>query len=315
MFNTPILYIIFNRLDTVKRTFPKIKNQQPRELFIAADGPRPEKEGEAEKCKEVREWILANIDWNCKIHTLFREENLGCGINVSKAITWFFENVEQGIILEDDCLPDDSFFPYCEELLNRYKNNPKVMHIAGDNPLQKYKCKNNASYYFEKIERCWGWATWARAWKTFSYQIDDNYKRVLKENSLFKFKNEKERWIKILEDMRTPGIDIWDYQWTYKILEMDGLCINPSVNLVQNIGMNSGTHYLGNNDVSDGRPSFTLTFPLKHPKKLDFDYRAMKKIYGSHKKFSFRLILTPIKYVLKFFHLWEPLKKVLKKKD
>ena len=104
MFNTPILYIIFNRLDTVKRTFPKIKNQQPIELFIAADGPRPEKEGEAEKCKEVREWILANIDWNCKIHTLFQEENLGCGINVSKAITWFFENVEQGIILEDDCL-------------------------------------------------------------------------------------------------------------------------------------------------------------------------------------------------------------------
>jgi hypothetical protein len=319
VFNTPILYIIFNRLDTVKQTFPRIKAQQPAQLFIAADGPRVNKLGEKEKCAEVREWVLSQIDWNCNVKTLFREENLGCGKNVSNAITWFFENIEQGIILEDDCLPNDSFFRYCEELLNKYKDNEKIFHISGDNPLQKCKCKNNASYYFAKLMHCWGWASWSRAFKKYCFDIDNNYQQVLETNTFFKKSDIKKQWKKILDDMLFHKIDTWDYQWSYKILELNAFCINPKVNLVQNIGMNSGAHYESSNSDSEGRQSFEMCFPLIHPKKIIFDMKKVYKIQtlgrNSLKDFIYRLrnlLLLPLKLLLKKIGLFDILKTKLR---
>jgi len=165
MLKTPILFIIFNRIDTTKQVFAKIKEAQPQQLFIAADGPRKNRLGEEKKCKAVREWVLSQVDWDCKVYTLFRDENLGCGRGPAQAITWFFDNVEQGIILEDDCVPDISFFNYCETLLEYYKNDERIMHITGYNPEEISHFKHNTSYCFVPIEICWGWASWRHFYK------------------------------------------------------------------------------------------------------------------------------------------------------
>lgn len=310
MFDIPILYLIFNRLDTVQRTLPVLQELKPAQLFIAADGPRASKPGEAENCKRVREYVTHNINWDCEVKTLFRDENLGCQKNVSAAITWFFNNVEMGIVLEDDCLPDMSFFPYCKELLLRYKDDTRVMHIAGDNPLQSSKLPHNESYYFEKIQHCWGWANWARSWKYFEIEIDDNYKKVLATDKYFKDKRTRGQWTEILEDMRNHQIDSWAYLWSYKVLEMGGLCINPKDNLVQNIGMDSGIHFTGTKNESDGRPAIPMQFPLVHPKKIDFNWNQIRKLQKIGKD-EF-ILIQYIKKLLKKLGIFYFLKKIIK---
>ncbi len=162
MFQTPILFLIFNRPDTTKRVFESISRVKPTKLYIAADGARKNKVGEVLLCQETRN-IIELIDWECEIKTLFRTENLGCKIAVSSAIDWFFENEEQGIILEDDCLPHPSFFGYCETLLNYYKDDLRIGHIGGDN-FQKGKKRGEGSYYFSQYYFIWGWAIWKLAW-------------------------------------------------------------------------------------------------------------------------------------------------------
>jgi len=169
-FNTPILFLVFNRPNTTQRVFNVIRQVKPKQLFVAADGPRRDKGADEEKCEATRE-IVKQIDWDCEVKTLFREENLGCGKAVSSAITWFFENVEEGIILEDDCLPNLDFFGYCEELLDRYRDNREVMFIGGDN-FQKGKKWGDASYYFSAYNHVWGWATWKRTWDIYDFKLD-----------------------------------------------------------------------------------------------------------------------------------------------
>ena len=157
-FNVPILLIVFNRLNTTQKVFEKIKEVKPKKFFIAADGPRKNKEGEKEKTGEVRKFILENIDWDCEVKTLFRDENLGCGKSVSGAITWFFENVEEGIIFEDDTVPDKSLFNFCEAMLNKYRLENEIKIIGGVNFQDGIK-RGDASYYFTRICHIWGWAT------------------------------------------------------------------------------------------------------------------------------------------------------------
>jgi GT2 family glycosyltransferase len=160
-FDTPILYLIFNRPDLVKQTFPQIKAQRPRQLFIGSDGPRVSNENDQVKCAECRDWVMSQIDWDCEVKTLFRGENLGCGLAVSQAITWFFEHVEMGIILEDDIYVEKSFFEYCANLLRAYRNDDTIMHVGGCNFGLN---QNTACGYFMSIyNESWGWATWKRA--------------------------------------------------------------------------------------------------------------------------------------------------------
>ena len=163
MFNTPILLIIFKRKDTALKVLETIKEVKPKKLYIAADGWRNEEE--KIKCIDTREAVLKAADWECEVKTLFQDKNLGCCNGVSKAITWFFDNEEQGIILEDDIIAENSFFYYCEKLLDYYKDNEQIMHIAGDSPLDRKV--GEASYYFATVQHCWGWASWRRAWKYY----------------------------------------------------------------------------------------------------------------------------------------------------
>jgi hypothetical protein len=152
------LFLVFNRPDTTSQVFEAIRKARPPKLYVAADGPRLDREGELEKCAQVRA-IATAIDWPCELHTLFRDLNQGCKIAVSTAITWFFEHEEQGIILEDDCLPSQSFFLFCQEMLNHYKNDTRVWHVAGVYPFATDSRDCNA-YCFSEYSPIWGWATW-----------------------------------------------------------------------------------------------------------------------------------------------------------
>jgi hypothetical protein len=275
MLNTPVLFLIFNRPDTTRQVFAKIREIQPRQLFIAADGPR-NIPGEAEKCALTRKTVMDAIDWDCEVKTLFRTENLGCGVAPSQAISWFFEQVEQGIILEDDCLPDASFFTFCEELLNYYKDDTSVMHIGGTNS-QFGRKRGNASYYFSKYPHIWGWATWKRAWQQFqfSFSKDDNdalpsifedYRFSLAEKEYW-----KNHWNLIKDGERK---DIWDIQWTFSCWLNRGITIVPNQNLISNIGFHAdATHTLAA-DSALANLSLHSIRNIDHPEKKEIDLQA-----------------------------------------
>lgn len=235
-FQTPILFLVFNRPTTTKISFKVIAAIKPKYLFIAADGPRTTKVGEASLCEEVRT-IVSNIDWDCEVKTLFRTQNLGCGKAVSSAITWFFEHVEQGIILEDDCIPDATFFSYCELLLNYYKDNTQIMHIGGNNFHQQLSIAEQ-DYFFSAYNHIWGWATWRRAWAMYDFDTKfiDTFLAEKKLNYYFNTNSEIKFWTKRLKQIHKHEIDTWDYQWTFSIWNNQGLSIVPNVNLVSNIG-------------------------------------------------------------------------------
>jgi hypothetical protein len=280
MFDTPILFVIFRRLDTTKEVFSAIRQIKPSRLFIAADGPRVTIPTETEQCNSVRKYVLDNIDWDCEVKTLFRDENIGCGKSVSGAITWFFENVEQGIILEDDCVPSISFFMYCEELLEKYKDNDFIYHITGHNPLGSTKSKY--SYYFDRIEHMWGWATWRRAWNKYEYDIKGlgNFIKEKEINKIVRRKCDRKYWLNIFKLMEEHKIDTWDYQWTYVIFKNKGFCINPSKNLISNIGFGpDATHTNDVNSIYSNQPRYDDLFTIKHPRCIEIDTRVITKIH------------------------------------
>ena len=260
---TPVLFLIFNRPDTTQKVFNAIKQAKPKQLFVAADGPREAKEGEKEKCEQARK-VIKQVDWNCEVKTLFRDKNLGCKIAVSSAIDWFFENVEEGIILEDDCLPSQSFFWFCRELLEYYRHDTRVLHIGGTNPIDLIDTSNR--YYFSKYNRIWGWATWKMAWKYFDYKIK-HWPELKKEKIHYYFFNYKEAkyWENIWDKIYQNKIDTWDYQWFLCRL-IQGKAIIPCVNLVSNIGFGTdSTHTTDSNSSLSDLQKGEIVFPLLHP--------------------------------------------------
>jgi hypothetical protein len=275
-FSVPILLIIFNRLETTVRVLTEIKKIRPQLLFIAADGPRQARIGENEKCEKVRNYAINSIDWNCEVKTLFREKNLGCKLAVSSALDWFFSQTPQGIILEDDCLPDQSFFPYCEELLKDYRDNEKVFMISGNNFLLKRQAERE-SYYFSRHTHVWGWASWRRAWSTYDISLKD-YPEFIENKIIEKVwgsRNVREYWLQCFKMVYENKLDTWDYQWTYNIWKHNGVCIVPRVNLVSNIGYGSEeTHGSSQKSKALDRPLEVMTFPLIHPVLLSVDQAA-----------------------------------------
>ena len=270
-FETPVLFLVFNRPDTTQRVFNRIKEIKPKHLFVAADGPRSDKTGENERCIETRN-IIQQIDWDCELKTLFREKNLGCSKAVSSAITWFFEQVEQGIIIEDDCLPDITFFYYCETLLQRYKNNADIFHINGTN-FSGLEIVNPNSYYFTNLVSVWGWATWRRAWKTYDVEASDfpTYKNELFDQKIFISKSITKHYKQAFINMYDQRHNTWDTQWVYAVIKSHGITITPQVNLIENIGIdNNSTHLFLMDSYSYNKKSEKMLFPLDHP---DFNVR------------------------------------------
>ncbi len=226
---------------------------------MAVDGPRNDKDRELiQKTLDV-----INVDWECDVKYLIREENLGCKKAVSEAITWFFEHEEMGIILEDDCYPDLSFFPYCEELLNKYKDDTRIMVVSGHNgPVTNDKY----SYIFSKWFNCWGWATWRRAWKYFDITMDD-YKLFKEENAISRYITDRwDRFVLMKEfDNYSPlQATSWAYVFAYNIICQNGLCVQSCVNLIKNIGLGAenSAHCTTNQEDTDVQ---SVAFPLRHP--------------------------------------------------
>lgn len=276
-----VLFIIFNKNQETQRVFNKIKGYKPPKLFIAADGPRLEKVGEYEKCIEIRNWVLANIDWECEVHTLFKEQNIGCGRGPSEAISWFFSNVEEGIILEDDCLPNDTFFSFCEELLFKYRDNKNISIISGNNFQREQPFILNADYYYSIFPSTNGWASWRRVWEGYEYKIKSWEKKDInqkKEVLKFLFNEKKYQfWWKRQFDylVSEKPNDMWDFQFHYHCMNKQQYAIIPSVNLISNIGYGpDATHSSDPNNYFANFPTKELNFPLIHQSEIKRNYEA-----------------------------------------
>lgn len=229
MFQTPVLFIIFKRPGTAQSVFNVLRQIQPAKLYVFADGPK--NEIDTEKCIATRR-VIDDIDWPCEIYTSFQDKNLGVSLGPKTAIDWFFEHNEMGIILEDDILPSIDFFHLCEELLWKYKDEPKVMHIAAMN-FHYNKNIVPESYYFSKVICPWGWASWKRAWENYDYELEDldiyADKLDLPDYYIQEFYNCKKQ----------KGTYTWDFQWLYSVLKNGGVGIVPVKNLAINIGFDS----------------------------------------------------------------------------
>lgn len=241
---TPVLLIIFKRPELTRRVLQAIAAVRPRVLLVAADGPRSA--DEKVLCDATRE-ILRDVNWPCEVRTNYADQNLGCGVRVYTAIDWAMDQFEELIILEDDCIPDPSFFYFCQELLERYRSDTRLMHISGNNFLPP-QIRPATSYYFSKYTHAWGWATWRRAWKHFDWSLKTW--PALKQAGLVELwcedAYEQEYWSNIFERMSFGAPDVWDYQWNCSVWAQNGLVILPSVNLVSNIGFGSdATHTQG----------------------------------------------------------------------
>jgi len=239
---TPIAFCIFNRLDLTKRVFEAIRDARPKRLLVIGDGPRIDVAGEASVVEQTRS-IVSNIDWECKVQTNFSEINLGCKHRIASGLDWAFEQSEELIILEDDCVPDPSFLRFCETLLERYRNDERVMMISGDN-FQPAPC-SEFSYYFSRWPHIWGWASWRRAWQHFDVNVSSwpKLKETEQLRNVFVDDAEYQHWAATLDRQHAGEIDTWDFPWGYACWANNGLTILPEQNLISNIGFGeSATH-------------------------------------------------------------------------
>lgn len=280
--NTAVLFLTFNRHDTTERVFAEIAKVQPPRLYITSDGPRESVSGEAEKVASVRNYLLSNITWDCEVKTLFREKNLGCKYAVSGAINWFFEHEEMGIILEDDCLPDQSFFPYCEELLEKYKDDKRIWHISGDNFQNGFK-RGDGDYYFSKYNHIWGWATWRDRWAEYDVEMTTLEYNIQTIKDIAYNNNEFKYWMKSFTAVQKAKINTWDYPYTFSMWLNNGLAVLPNVNLISNIGFGEdSTHTADSNNPYANIPTQIVRTPLNHPTTIKIDKEADYKTYSEH---------------------------------
>ena len=279
----PVLFLVFNRPDTTRRVLDAIRGAAPRRLFVASDGPRPGNARDVEACKAVRRILQEGIDWECEVEFLTREVNLGCRRAVSSGISWFFDRVEEGIIVEDDCLPAPAFFPFCTSLLARYRHEPRVAQVGGFN-CQLGRQRGNGSYYFSRYFHVWGWASWRRAWSGYDAEMKD-YPAFLQEErlgSLFARPALREFWKDAFDATHAGLLDTWDYQWVYHNLKHDRLAIVPNWNMVENIGFGlDATHTAGRGKPL---PVARRSEPAKivHPSSLLPDFAADEFTYRTH---------------------------------
>lgn len=318
--SNPILLLSFNRLDTLKQTLSVIESVRPSKIYLANDGARKNKflngVSEEELVASVRAFLMQHIkqfDFPCEVKTRFLDSNLGCKYAVSSAISWFFEQEEQGIILEDDCLPNISFFRFCDELLEKYKTQENIFMISGWSALDfalntsvetlALKANLKTDYYFSKYGHIWGWASWARAWR--KYQLEFNESEIY---TLHNFCSRKERdtYYKIFKQYARGKIDTWDYPWTYSKWKEEALSIYPKNNMIANIGFNraDATHTLGESKFAF-MPTYELCFPLTHPqtilqdKELDrVDFHICSYIPPLYKRIIPKIKRLYKKYVL-----------------
>jgi len=301
--HVPVIFLVFNRPELTSRVFAQIRGAKPAKLFVVADGPRLGRPGELEKCQAVRQIVERGVDWPCKLVLDYSETNMGCGRRIYSGITNAFTQVEEAIILEDDCLPDPTFFRFCAELLDRYRNEPRVSVISGDN-FQGAGWSCGHSYYFSRYPHCWGWATWRRAWQAYDFEMKDwsagrDRRQWLKEiTGSFV---EARFWHKNFEAIRKSEIDTWDHQWTYACWKNRCVSVLPARNLVENLGFGAdASHTTGAAKPGNG-PASGMPFPLLHPEEIIPDRAADRHTFDHHHKPSsfFRRLFVRVLRILK----------------
>lgn len=293
---TPVLLLAFNRPDTTRRVLEAIAQAKPRQLFVASDGPRASHSTDAELVAQTRREVAEAVTWDCELHTLYREENQGLKQGVIGAIDWFFEHVPEGIILEDDCVPHPDFFPYCEELLERFRDDERVWAIQGDNSA-KARLGGTASYSFIPYALIWGWATWRRAWQHLDRDLEQwrKIRSTPEVKKIFPDRIERRLRSEALDGLLANPESTWDYQWSFTVSLHRGLTTIPRKNLVSNVGWGrpDATHTKGTGQRQDA-PTFSI-LPLVHPSRVEKDPLASSdilngRVFGAGKyRLSFQL--------------------------
>jgi hypothetical protein len=282
-----VAFLIFNRPETTRRIFAAIRAARPPRLLVVADGPRADRPGEAARCAETRA-IIDGVDWPCVVERNFAPENLGCRTRVASGLDWVFSKVEEAIILEDDCLPHPDFFTFCAELLRRYRDDPQIMAVCGNNFHPHLPTA--ASYHFSKYCWIWGWATWRRAWQHYDVAMSD-WRRTRSlgwpEDS-FLNRHEREYWSDCFDLVAHQGFSTWDYQWIHTCWRHQGLCAIPARNLVSNIGFGADATHTVHADERAALPTVALG-PIVHPPTVKrhtvADRHDFEWVYGGRKRY------------------------------
>lgn len=276
MLKTPVALIIFNRPETTSIVFREIAKARPAQLFVIADGPRANCREDLHRCAAARA-VTEQVNWPCDVRRKYSDINLGCGFGPAEGITWVFDQVEEAIILEDDCVPRPSFFCFCEELLTRYRSDDRIMMVGGRS--SQYNCGSwahefNDSYAFSYHHNCWGWATWKRAWENYDIRIrawpelrnTDWLMRVLEDSYMH------ETWRRIFDRIYASGDELhaWDFQWSFAMWTANGLAIKPRAHLVANVGFGlDATHTRTLRSDRGGLLEDDINFPLVHPEQVE----------------------------------------------
>lgn len=283
---TPVAFIIFNRPDTTKQVFDRIREVKPKKLYIISDAPREGREDDVENVKATREYVESNIDWDCDVHKNYADVNMGCKDRVSSGITWVLENEPCTIILEDDVLPCVDFFFYCQDMLEHYEKNKRIMMISGSNFMDESLIEGE--YTFSCYPSVWGWATWARAWKDYDVDIKD-WPKIHKEGSFKCVQNGLAYMFlkKHMDSVYNHEKDTWDYQWDFCRYKHRGLGIVPKQNLIENIGLNreDATHTTENVDMEFkiGSVKFPIEYNDEVKRDVVYDKAFIKKHFGTKK--------------------------------
>lgn len=265
-----ILFLVFNRPDNTAKVFDAIRNVRPDRLYIASDGPRDDRLGESETVSLVRS-IASQVDWPCEVKLLYREKNLGCKVAVSSAISWFFQSESEGIILEDDCLPNLDFFKFCKELLEKYRYDERVGIICGTNLYNLNQilpaASSKESYYFGRSASIWGWASWRRVWEEYDVNISEWAN--LKNSKAYRKNFTRRKWkfiCNVFDKTYAGKVDTWDYQLGFLLLKTNRLCVIPNSNLIKNIGFNADATHTRNQFAHESKNEIgSLRWPLVDP--------------------------------------------------
>lgn len=294
----PVAFLIFNRPQFTARVFDAIARVEPSRLLVVGDGPRSDHPRDERLVREARA-VIERVDWPCEVLTCYSDVNLGCKRRCTSGLDWVFSQVDEAIILEDDCLPEPTFFPYCEQLLDRYRDDERMQMVSGSSGLYPERFTSH-SYYFSRIYHIWGWATWARAWR--HYDIEMRRWPELRETRWLEdhLKGEAQAQLarQIFDLTHSEDIDVWDFQWVFTGWLNDGLSVVPSVNLISNIGYGeSATHEHHLRHPQANRPTRPIAFPLDHPPEVEVleeaDRAEWALAYPDHfqrKRFPRRLI-------------------------
>lgn len=307
--NTSVAIIIFNRAATTTRVLKEIAKARPSRLFVIADGPRPNQPQDVEKCRAARDVVNA-VDWKCEVLTNYSEQNLGLKRRIATGLDWVFSQVESAVVVEDDCVPHPDFFRFCDELLDRYRNDERVSMISGNNFLP-LETQSSYSYFFTRYIGIWGWATWARSWKHFDLNMHQWpslcntswLEDLLDDRAAAKF------WRYTLESVARGYLNTWAYPWMFACWAQGGLSVTPCRNMVSNIGYGVDATNLKESDKAGDRlPVYEMEFPLRHPDTVmrrkeadDFLSRHIFRCYrwSNHGRFA-RIRRKLTEYIIPF---------------